>query len=138
MGNNNDGSLAHLYSCGGVPVTGWIQISGNTYSAVVSSSIFINNQRIVRTRVPTNFSDYLHYAAPLNDSSQVRYGFQYMPGQIDYKSLTDAMIVVYHIWAESHHYIDRLITTNNTLLFTNPSEYPMGNFSIQGKKTISY
>jgi hypothetical protein len=50
---------------GGMPVTGWTQVSGNTYSAVVPSSLFvnqlfINNQRIVRTRIPMNHSDYLH------------------------------------------------------------------------------
>jgi hypothetical protein len=60
---------------GGVPITGWTQVSANTYSAVVPSltfvnQLFINNQLIVRTRVPTNFSDYLHYAAPLKDSTQ--------------------------------------------------------------------
>jgi hypothetical protein len=67
---------------GGVPVTGWTQVSRNTYSAVVPSltfvnQLFINNQRIVRTRVPTNFSNYLYYTASLNDSTMVRYGFQY-------------------------------------------------------------
>jgi hypothetical protein len=58
---------------GGVPVTNWTQVSGNTYSAVVPSlafvnQLFINNQRIVRTRVPTNYSDYLHYAESFNGS----------------------------------------------------------------------
>jgi parallel beta-helix repeat protein len=124
---------------GGVPITGWKQVSGNTYSAVVPSlafvnQLFINNQRIVRTRVPTNYSDYLHYAAPLNDSTKVRYGFQYMPGQFDYKSLTDAMVIIYHSWTESHHYIDQLITSNNTVLFSNPSQYAIGEFAIQGQR----
>ena len=124
---------------GGVPITGWTQVSGNTYSAVVPNltfinQLFINNQRIVRTRVPTNFSDYLYYAAPLKDSSQARYGFQYQPGQFDYKSLTDAMVVVYHSWTESHHYIDRLIPVNNTILFTNSSDAPIGTYRIQGQQ----
>jgi parallel beta-helix repeat protein len=124
---------------GGVPITGWTHVSGNTYSAVVPSlafvnQLFINNQRIVRTRVPTNYSDYLQYAASLKDSTQARYGFQYMPGQFDYKSLADAMVVVYHSWTESHHYIDRLITTNNTILFTNPSDKPIGTYVVQGQR----
>jgi hypothetical protein len=84
---------------GGVLVTGWKQVNTNTYSAVVGPSIFvnqlfINNRRIMRTRVPMNLFDYLHYAAPLNDSTQALYGFQYAPGQFDYKSLVDAMVVV--------------------------------------------
>ncbi len=124
---------------GGIPVTGWIALGNNTYKAIVTQSIFvnqlfINNQRIVRTRVPTNHSDFLHYAAPLNDSTQARYGFQYAPGQFDYKSLTDAMVVAYCSWAESHHYIDRLITTNNTILFSNPSNRPIGTFPIQSQR----
>ncbi len=124
---------------GGIPITGWTQVSGNTYSAIVSQPIFVNqlfvdNRRVVRARVPTNYSDYLHYAAPLKDSTQARYGFQYQPGQFDYKSLADAMVVVYHSWTTSHHYIDHLITENNTILFTNPSNSPIGSFDTQGQK----
>ena len=124
---------------GGILITNWTQVSSNTYSAVVPSlafvnQLFINNQRIVRTRVPTNFSDYLYYAAPLNDSVQGRYGFQYQPGQFNYKSLADAMVVVYHSWTESHHYIDRLITSNNTVLCSNPSDRPIGTYVVQGQK----
>ena len=123
---------------GGVLVTNWTHVSGNTYSAVVPeltfvNQLFVNNQRFVRSRVPMNFSDYLHYVAPLNDSKLARYGFQYASGQFDYKSLIDAMVVVYHSWTESHHYIDRLLTENNTVLFTNPSNYPIGQFLIQGQ-----
>ena len=111
---------------GGILLTNWTSIGNNTYSTVVPTSLyanqlFINNERIVRTRVPTNFSDYLHYVAPLNDSAMVKYGFQYAPGQFDYKSLTDAMVVIYHSYTESHHYIDKLIPANNTILFSNPS-----------------
>ena len=58
-----------------------------------------------------------------------RYGFQYVPDQFDYKSFAGAMVIVYHTWTESHHYIDRLITTNNTIIFTNPSVHPFGKFS---------
>jgi hypothetical protein len=124
---------------GGIPVTGWTQVATNTYNAVVSQPIFVNqlfadNRRVVRSRVPMNLSDYLYYAAPLNDSQQGRCGFQYQPGQFDYKSLTDAMVVVYHSWTTSHHYIDHLIPDNNTLILTNPSGFPLGMFPIQGNK----
>jgi putative cofactor-binding repeat protein len=124
---------------GGVPVTGWTQVSGNTYSAIAPQPIFVNqlfvdNRRVVRSRVPMNYSDYLQYAAPLKDPNQARYGFQYAPGQFDYKSLADAMVVVYHSWTTSHHYIDRLITENNTILFTNPSDRPIGTYDVQGQR----
>ena len=124
---------------GGVPITNWTLVSGNTYSASVPSltfvnQLFINNQRIVRTRVPTNYSEYLQYAASLKDPTQARYGFQYRPGQFDYKSLVDAMVIVYQSWSESHHYIDRLITENNTVLFSNPSDKPIGTYYVQGQR----
>jgi hypothetical protein len=44
------------------------------------------------------------------------------------------MVVVYHSWTESHHYIDRIIPANNTILFTNPSDQPMGSFPIQSQR----
>ena len=118
---------------GGVRVTGWTKVNETTYSAVVPSlnfvnQLFVDNRRIIRTRVPTNHSEYLQYAATLNDSSLARYGFQYQPGQFDYKVLTDAMVIVYHSWTESHHYIDRLITINNTVIFSNPSDLAFGRF----------
>ena len=125
---------------GGLPITGWTQISANTYSATVPASVpvvnqlFVNDQRIVRTRVPVNFSDYLYYASSLSDPNQARYGFQYQQGQFDLKSLNDAMVIVYHSWTESHHYIDHLITSNNTVIFTNPSEHAIGADLLQGKK----
>ncbi len=44
------------------------------------------------------------------------------------------MVVVYHSYTESHHYIDRLITTNNTVLFTNPSGHPIGEYLIPAQR----
>ena len=122
---------------GGVPITGWTKVSENTYSAVVQQPIFVNqlfanDRRVVRARVPSNYSDYLQFAAPLADPNKSRYGFQYQPGQFNYKSLTDAMVVVYHSWTTSHHYIDQIITENNTILFTNPSDRPIGSMQPQG------
>jgi hypothetical protein len=124
---------------GGVPVTGWSQVGVNTYSAVVPPSIFVNqlfvgDRRVVRTRVPINQSDYLQYAAPLKGPNQARYGFQYLPGQFDYKSLADAMVVVYHSSTMSYHYVDRLIPANNTILFTNPSNQAIGALGVQVKR----
>ena len=130
MKEQNHRRLSTARISGGILLTNWTLVGNNTYSTIVSPSLFvnqlfINNQRIVRTRVPTNFSDYLHYVAPLNDSIMARYGFQYAPGQFDYKSLADAMVVIYHSYTESHHYIDKIITSNNTILFTNPSGSPI-------------
>jgi hypothetical protein len=131
--------LATAVISGGIPVTDWIAIGNNTYKAVITQPIFVNqlfvnNKRIVRSRVPTNYSEYLQYAAAFIDSIQAHYGFQYVPGQFNYTSLVDAMVVIYHSWSTSHHYIDRLIPENNTVLFSNPSDYPIGHFVYQGQR----
>jgi parallel beta-helix repeat protein len=129
--------LATAVISGGVPVTDWVAIGNNTYKAVMTypifvNQLFINNKRIARSRVPSNYSEYLHYAAPLSNTT--RNGFQYVPGQFDYKSLVDAMVVIYHSWSTSNHYIERLIPENNTVLFSNPSDYPIGFFVYQGQQ----
>ena len=126
--------LSKAVISGGIPVTGWTQVNETTYSTSVPSlnfvnQLFIDDQRIARTRVPTNNSDYLHYAALINDTTMARYGFQYESGQFNYKSLVDAMVIVYHSWTESHHYIDRLIPENNTVIFSNPAVLPFGKFN---------
>ena len=132
--------LATAVISGGIPVTDWTFIGNNTYKSVVTQSIFVNqlfvnNKRIARSRVPTNHSEYLQYAASFNnDLAEVHYGFQYVPGQFNYPSLVDAMVVIYHSWSTSYHYIDRLIPQNNTVLFTNPSDYPIGHFVYQGQR----
>ncbi|UJR12495.1 hypothetical protein I4U23_016670 [Adineta vaga] len=124
---------------GGIPITGWTLAGNNTYKAVVAQPVFVNqlfveNRRIVRTRIPVNQSEYLQYAAPLQDPNQARYGFQYAIGQFDSWSLDDAMVVVYHSWTTSHHYIDQTIPSNRTVLFTNPSDLPIGTYPIQGQR----
>jgi parallel beta-helix repeat protein len=124
---------------GGIPVTGWTSVGDNTYKAVVTQPIFVNqlfvdNRRIVRTRLPMNQSEYFQYDAPLQDPNQARYGFQYARGQFEAWPLNDAMVVVYHSWTTSHHYIDQIITSNRTVLFTNPSNSPIGTYLIQGQR----
>ena len=128
---------------GGIVVTGWNDMGNNTYSAVVSSPIFVNqlfvdDHRVVRTRVPTNPVDYLRYAAPLSDPDQALYGFQYAPGQFNYTSLTDAMVVVYHSWTTSHHYIDRLITAKRYNSIHQCSRLSNRSIRDPSEKTISY
>ena len=128
---NTPPSLPTASISGGIQITDWKQVNGSIYSATVPEPIYINqlfieNQRVARTRVPKNYSDYLQYAAPLKDPNQARYGFQYQPGQFDYESLVDAMVIVYHSWTTSNHYIDHLITSNNTIIFSNPSNHPIG------------
>ena len=131
--------LSRAVISGGVRLTNWTRVSSSVYSAVVPPSLyvnqlFINDKRIVRSRAPVNQSQYLYYNTTLSDAVLARYGFVYYPGQFDYKSLDDAMVVVYHSWTTSHHYIDKLIPDNYTILFTNPSQRPIGAFGVQAQK----
>ena len=124
---------------GGIPVAGWTPVGNNTYRAVVNypvfvNQLFVNNRRVVRTRMPMNQSEYLQFDAPLADPNQARYGFQYAMGQFEAWPLDDAMVVVYHSWTTSHHYIDQIIPSNRTILFTNPSGAPIGTYVIQGQR----
>ena len=132
-------SLSTASISGGVPITGWTSVGNNTFKATVSqpnfvNQLFVNNRRVVRARLPTNYSEYLQFAAPLSDPNSARYGFQYADGQFDSWVLDDAMVVVYHSWTTSHHYIDRLIPSNRTILFTNPSGAPIGTYTTQGQR----
>ncbi|CAF0926453.1 unnamed protein product [Rotaria sp. Silwood1] len=131
--------LSRASISGGMPITHWIEIDDDVYKAVVPSTVYVNqlfadDRRIIRTRIPMNQSAYLQYEAPLNDPNQARYGFQYVQGQFDSIPLNDVMVVVYHSWTTSHHYIDQIITSNRTILFTNPSDLPIGTFTMQGKR----
>jgi len=121
---------------GGIPIDNWKQTQGNIYAATVSQPIYINqlfidDQRIVRTRVPRNFSNYLQYAAALSDKNQARYGFQFASGQFEYENISDAMVVIYHSWSASHHYVKEIDRINRTVYFSNPSDRPIGAFEAQ-------
>ncbi|CAF1405182.1 unnamed protein product [Rotaria sordida] len=57
---------------GGIPVTDWTLVGGNTYKAVMTQPIFVNqlfvdNRRIVRTRIPINQSEQVQIITPVNE-----------------------------------------------------------------------
>ena len=125
-----------------IPAGNWTKVSANVYSAPLPyrasdvSQLFINNNRIVRSRVPVDQWQYLQYEANFNDTELARWGFQYAEGQFDYpaSSLAEAMVVGYHSWTTSHHYIDRLIPSNRSVLFSNPCGNPFGYFGEQANR----
>ena len=131
--------LSRASISGGLPITNWTSTGANLYKATVTAPVFVNqlfvnNRRIARTRFPTDPSEYLYYRAELPDPGQARYGFQYAAGQFESWPLEDAMVVVYHSWTTSHHYIDNLDTTNQIIRFTNPSDRPIGAALAQGQR----
>ena len=73
-------------------------------------------------------------ASQFQRSRRHGYGSPYALGQFEPWPLDDAMVVVYHSWTTSHHYINRLITSNRIILSTNPSNAPIGTFIIQRQR----
>ena len=127
----------------GLPVTNWTRQSGHLYTATLPpritgsvTQLFVNDVRVPRSRVPANHSEYLQYEGVLADQEQARYGFQYAEGQFEYSKgvLDELMVVVYHSWTTSHHYVDRLLPSNRTVLFTNPCGNYIGYFGIQANR----
>ena len=127
----------------GLPITNWTRQSADLYTATlpprltgVVNQLFIDGRRVPRSRVPSNYSEYLQYDAALKDQAQARYGFQYAEGQFNYSRevLDEAMVVVYHSWTTSHHYIDHLLPSNRTVIFSNPCGNYIGFFGPQANR----
>ena len=127
------------------PAANWTRVgSSNVYTAPlprhvtgpVNQLFSGSGQRIPRTRLPLNFSDYYQYNQSLTDDQQARYGFVYNDNQFDLSAadIANCMVVVYHSWTASRHYIDQLYTANSTVMFTNPSDRPIGYFGVQAQK----
>ena len=95
-----------------------------------------NGQRIPRTRLPLDYSDYYHYNHSLADQQQARYGFVYSEGQFNLSDadLSNCMVVVYHSWTASRHYVDRVYPSNRTVMFSNPAGAFIGYFIEQAQK----
>lgn len=56
-----------------------------------------------------------------------RYGFVFRNGDIKkWFGLEEINVVVYHAWTASRHYIRDIFLDNSTIFFTNPSEFPIG------------
>ena len=132
---------------GGIPfpAANWTLIAPNTYTAPLPRHVtgpvvqlFTGSgQRIPRTRLPMNFNDYYYYNHSLSDTQQARYGFVYNRGQFDNFTKNDidnAMVVVYHSWTASRHYIDHVYKMNQTVMFTNPADRFIGYFTEQSNK----
>ena len=141
-------STARATISGGIafPAANWTRVgTSNVYTSPlprhvtgpVNQLFSGSGQRIPRTRLPLNYSEYYQYNHSLPDPAQAYYGFVYNDGQFDNLSpadLTNAMVVVYHSWTASRHYIDRVYKSNNTVMFTNPALAFIGYFIEQAQK----
>jgi parallel beta-helix repeat protein len=128
---------------GGVPVTGWQKGEGNLWTTTVPGvkegkwyfhSLWVNGNRCTRARSPND--DWYFAAGPVAEISRdpqresdpaTKKGLKYKDNDIQkWTNLDDAMVVVYHAWTASQHYIESIDEANKIVRFANPSYSPMG------------
>ena len=144
---------SHPQSYGRATISGGIAFPAANWTRVGKSNVFTSplprhvtgpvnqlftgtGQRISRTRLPLNFSEYYHYNHSLADQEQARYGFVYSDGQFDLSAddVANCMVVLYNSWTASRHYIDAVYPANHTVMFTNPAGQFIGYFIEQAQK----
>ena len=128
---------------GGSPITGWEKAAGELWTARVPGvregqwyfrQLFVNGERRTRARHPND--GYLRIAdtlQPMKDRAAARgdnafkVGFKFQPGDIQRcENLDDLMIVNYHSWTASLHWVRELDEDAKTVRFTNRSGWPVG------------
>jgi parallel beta-helix repeat protein len=129
---------------GGKPITGWKKSEGGMWTTTINSvkdgrwyfrSLWVNGKRCVRARSPNE--EWYFAAGPVaeinrdpkndTDNTVTKRGLKFKDNDIKkWSNLEDAMVVVYHAWTASLHYIDAIDEANKTVRFTNSSYFPMG------------
>lgn len=129
---------------GGVPITGWQKGEGNLWTTTVPGvkegkwyfhSLWVNGKRCTRARSPN--VDWYFAAGPVTEinsdpksdknNAETKRGLKYKDNDIQkWSNLDDAMVVFYHAWTASLHYIDSIDEANKIVRFTNSSYFPMG------------
>ena len=90
------------------------------------NQLYVNGHRRTRARTP-NEGEYFRIRSALSGEQESRIGFVYGDGDIQpWKSLEDAVFVVFGSWYTTIHCVDRLDAANRTVWFTNPSGRPFG------------
>eukprot|EP01102_Stenamoeba_stenopodia_P017496 TRINITY_DN6281_c0_g1_i1.p1 TRINITY_DN6281_c0_g1~~TRINITY_DN6281_c0_g1_i1.p1 ORF type:complete len:712 (-),score=131.99 TRINITY_DN6281_c0_g1_i1:54-2150(-) len=122
---------------GGIPVTNWTQTTNSlvNYSPLWKASVtlptsesgdlfyprslFVNDNRATRARNPNGLYEFLYWTEALSmDGGSM--GFVYQNDDIvTYYNMDDVMIVAFHSWTASYHYIAQLFESNQTVVFTN-------------------
>ena len=127
-----------------MPVIGWQKSEGGLWTTNVPGvkegkwyfhSLWVNGKRCTRARSPNE--DWYFAAGPVaevkgdpqfeNHDMETKKDFKYKDNDIqNWSNLDDAMVVVYHAWTASLHYIDSIDEANKIVRFTDPSFFPMG------------
>lgn len=125
-------------------ITGWKRpTEGKVWTADVPEvkagtwyfqQLFVDGQRRVRARMPND--GYLVNEGPIQpladrqkamSDAQAKIGFRFKPGDIKrWKNLEDAIVVQFHSWTASVHWIKELDEANHVVRFTAPSDWPTG------------
>ena len=128
---------------GGRPIAGWRKADGALWEAEVPGAkegrwvfhqLFVNGQRRTRARTPN--VGYLYTEGTLGPidrehwydiKAEAHRGFVYRKGDITrWNRFDDAMIVVYHSWTTSIHFISALDETKRTVRLAPISTWPIG------------
>ena len=101
---------------GGRVITGWTQ-QGNLWKVQIPqvqsgewyfNQLFVNNQRRLRARTPNQ--EYYKVESFVSPSTNL-VDFYYQGNNIQqWNNLNDVVVVLYHSWTESHHYITSVDT----------------------------
>jgi hypothetical protein len=98
-------------------------------------SLWVNGKRCTRARSPNE--DWYFAAGPVaeinrdpksdKDNLETKKGLKFKDDNIkSWANPDDALVVVYHAWTASLHYIDSIDDANKIVRFTNSSYFPMG------------
>ena len=127
---------------GGTSIKGWTTLPGKElWIAPISDDVtyfnqlFVSGERRMRARSP-NLGAYKIWKSPLcplspkhdNCSEYARYGFIYNDSDVpsEFRNPSRVEFVVYHGWTASRHHLKQVFSENRTVMFTNPSDRPIG------------
>lgn len=128
---------------GGRPITGWRKADGNLWQATVPEvkegrwyfhQLFVNGERRTRARTPNQGYLYTEgILAPFNRAKwsdpniMAKRGFVFRDGDIRrWPNFNDALIVIYHSWTTSIHFITELDPAERTVRLAPISTWPIG------------
>ena len=128
---------------GGRPIRGWQQGDGAFWTAQIDEvrsgtwvfhQLFVNGQRRVRARTPNQ--GYLYTADILTPFDRGKWyasdivaktGFVFRNQDIQrWRNFEDALVVIYHSWTTSVHFISELNPDEHIVKLTPPSTWPIG------------
>jgi len=115
---------------GGCPIKGWKKGEDGLWFTEIPevnagdwyfNQLFVNGERRIRARIP-NAGCYFRTVSPLDAG-----GFYYKESDLkEWENLEDVVIVLYHSWETSTHYISSLDTENCVVKFKSPAPWTTG------------